>query len=187
MSPVRLPPTDEDARRVRRSMTVTGIVFIVAGALALLAPRVATMVVEHVAAWLLVLWGAVGMGFAASFRDVPGWIAIAASFLCVLLAGLGFLFYPVAGAEIMTAALVIVFLLEGALQILLGLRTSGHVDGSGWLIASGCASIVLGAVLVVRWPVAASWVMGALAGVNFLTSGIALLMTARRLRLDPPE
>lgn len=182
MPTAAVPSSPELSHQIRLGMATAGAVFIAIGLAALVVPQISTIVVEQVVAWLLVVWGGMGIAFAASFRDVSGWIAMAAGFVLVLLAGVAFLLFPVAGAEIMTAVLVVVFLLEGALQILVGLRTGSQMRRSGWLIASGAASFVLGAVLLIQWPVASAWVIGFLTGLNFLTTGLALMVAARRVR-----
>ena len=47
-----------------------------------------------------------------------------------------------------------------------------------WFLASGVADLILVAVIAASWPVSATWTLGLLAGVNLLTSGWAIVMTA---------
>jgi uncharacterized membrane protein HdeD (DUF308 family) len=51
-------------------------------------------------------------------------------------------------------------------------------DSWGWLLASGIADIVLAGLIIYFWPQSASWTLGLIVGVNLITTGLAILMTA---------
>lgn len=173
------PRKSEEMVDLGRSFRNVGLVFSALGVAAILAPAVATLVVEQLVAWLLVFWGIAGLIFARSFREIPEWRIIALFFAAVLIAALAFVFFPGRGAAFLTAVIVIVFLLEGALSILLGLRLSGQVPNWRWVIASGVSAFVLGAIILVQWPIASTWVLGFLTGLNFLSTGISMLLISR--------
>jgi len=44
-----------------------------------------------------------------------------------------------------------------------------------WTLISGVASIVLGAMVYVRWPSDSAWVLGLLFGINMIFSGASFL------------
>lgn len=157
----------------------TGLVFGVLGLAAILAPSVATIVVEQLVAWLLVFWGIAGLVFAGSFRRVPEWRFVAVFFALVLAAGLAFVVFPGRGAAFLTGVMVVVFLLDGAMSILLGLRLSGQVRSWAWLIASGACAFALGLIILVQWPTASPWILGFLTGLNFLSTGISMFLLSR--------
>jgi uncharacterized membrane protein HdeD (DUF308 family) len=125
---------------VRRGFRLTGIVFAALGALAIIAPTMATPVAEQPFAWLLVLCAIAGVIFAAGFRAFSEWRLLAAGFVAVLLTGIACVLLAAAGAAVVTGVLISVFLLEGVLSILLGLRPSGHVDDWRWIIFNGVCS-----------------------------------------------
>ena len=170
-------PTYDDAR-IGRGFRLTGLFFAVLGVLAILAPAVATVVIEQFVAWLLILWGLAGLSFAFSFRSFPEWRLVAAGFVAVLLAGIAFVVMPGAGAAVLTGVLIVVFLLEGIVSILLGMRLSGHVGNWRWIIFSGACSFVLGMILLSAWTDAAHWAIGFMVGVNFISTGLSLLLLA---------
>ncbi len=156
-----------------------GLVFAALGVAAILAPAVATIFVEQLVAWLLVFWGVAGLVLARSFRSVSEWRIVALFFAAVLIAGLFFVVFPGRGAAFLTAVMVIVFLLEGVLSILLGLRLSGQVPSWRWMIASGACAFLLGIIILVQWPTASTWVLGFLAGLNFLSTGLSMFLISR--------
>tara|TARA_R110000764_G_scaffold1267_3_gene4951 strand:- start:4086 stop:4622 length:537 start_codon:yes stop_codon:yes gene_type:complete len=165
-----------------RSFRTVGIVFAGLGAFAILVPAAATVIVEQLVAWLMLFWGVAGLLFARSFRAFSEWKIVAAGFAVVALIGLFFVIYPGTGAAFMTAILIAVFLMEGILSILLGLRMSGQVAHWQWIVASGACSFILGAVILSQWPQTTNWVVGFLVGLNFLSTGIAMLLVSRAAR-----
>jgi uncharacterized membrane protein HdeD (DUF308 family) len=109
-------------------------------------------------------------------RDLPEWKLSAAAFGVVVLLGLVFLLFPRIGIEVMTLCVVAGFLSEGVFSILFALRLSRRASRWGWMAASGAASLALGLVVLFGWPGTATWLLGLLIGVNFLITGIALLV-----------
>lgn len=168
--------------RSARSFRTVGIVFAGLGVLAMLIPAAATVIVEQLVAWLMLFWGVAGLLFARSFKAFSEWKIVAAGFAVVALIGLFFVVYPGTGAAVMTAILIAVFLMEGILSILLGLRMSGQVAHWQWVVASGACSFILGAVILSQWPQTANWVVGFLVGLNFLSTGLAMLLLSRAAR-----
>lgn len=54
----------------------------------------------------------------------------------------------------------------------------------GWTLFSGMMLIILGILILYKWPFSAAWVLGLFAGINFLLTGvwmIALSLPSRRI------
>ncbi|MCB1369240.1 MAG: DUF308 domain-containing protein [Rhodobacteraceae bacterium] len=162
----------------KRLMTI-GIVFAVIGFVAILLPALATLAAELLIAWMLVLWGAAGLWFAWEMRPEREWLYAVGAFGIALLLGLVFLMFPRVGIETMTILMMIVFLMEGVVSILLGLRLSGQMRNWGWLALSGVSSLAIGLIILIGWPGTAAWTLGLLLGINFLTTGISLVMLGK--------
>ena len=173
------PGTSREMMNIQSSFRNVGLVFAALGVAAILAPVVATFVVEQLVAWLLVFWGVAGLIFALSIRAVPEWRIVALFFAAVLIAGLAFVIYPGRGAAFITGIMVVVFLLDGALSILLGLRLRGQVPNWPWIIVSGVCALVLGVIILAQWPTTATRVLGFLTGLNFLSTGISMVLISR--------
>ncbi len=173
------PGTSGEIINIGTSFRNVGLVFAALGVAAILAPAVATLVVEQLVAWLLVFWGIAGLVFARSLRGVSERRIVAIFFAVVLVVGLGFVLLPGRGAAFITGVMVVVFLLEGALSILLGLRLSGQVPSWRWVIVSGVCAFALGLVILVQWPTTSTWVLGFLTGLNFLSTGISMFLMSR--------
>jgi uncharacterized membrane protein HdeD (DUF308 family) len=105
------------------------------------------------------------------------WILVTAA----LSLGLGvlLLYRPIAGTVTLTLALTAFFVAEGVFQIVTSIAYRKVLpDSWGWLLASGVCDLILVAIIVYSWPLSAAWTLGLLAGVNLLTSGVAIVMTA---------
>ncbi|MGB3243051.1 MAG: DUF308 domain-containing protein [Sulfitobacter sp.] len=165
--------------KLHRSFRNVGIVFAVLGAIAVLVPTVATIVVEQLIGWLLLAWGIAGLFFARSFKAFSEWKMVAGGFLVVTLLGVFFLLFPGVGASVMTAFLVVAFIIEGILSILMGLRMSGQLGNWQWIIVSGVSAFILGIIILLQWPATTQWVLGFLVGLNFLTTGISMMFVSR--------
>lgn len=164
-----------------RRLTLVGAAFAAIGVLAILLPTLATLTAELLVAALFALWGGVGLWFAWEMQPAPEWRYAAAVFGLLLLAGIVFMIFPVAGVAALTILMMISFLMEGILSVIFGLRSSSHLANWGWLIFSGVCSLIIGLVILIGWPGTARWMLGLLMGVNFLSSGLSLIMLGRAI------
>ena len=177
--------TDNSAGRtalvttVSKRLKVVGVVFAVIGVLAILLPSWATLAGELLVAWMLTLWGIVGLWFAWEMRPAKEWRYATIGFGITLGLGLIFLLFPGIGIQTLTIVMMVVFLMEGIVSILLGLRMSGQRTNWGWMIFSGACSLIIGAIILFGWPETATWTLGMLLGVNFLSTGISLVMLGK--------
>lgn len=181
-TPDHTPASAIPAPRLSRRWTIIGIAFVIIGALAVLLPARATLAGELLIAWMLLLWGAAGLWFAWEMRPAHEWRYGAAAFGITFLLGLVFLLFPGAGIEALTIVMMVVFLMEGIVSVLLGLRLSGHMRNWGWMIFSGFCSLIVGVIILIGWPQTAVWTLGLLLGVNFLSTGLALIMLGQAAR-----
>lgn len=165
----------ELAKRLSR----IGIVFAVIGAISILLPRWATLADVLLVAWILAFWGAAGLWFAWEMRPAREWRFAAMVFGIAFLLGLIFLISPLAGITTLTILLLLVILTEGVVSIMLGLRMSGHLSNWGWMVFSGLCSLIVGLIILLGWPETAGWALGLLLGLNFLSTGFALIMLGR--------
>jgi uncharacterized membrane protein HdeD (DUF308 family) len=90
---------------------------------------------------------------------------------------------PAEGAESLTIVLTAFFIAEGVFQIAGSFAYRDAMPGSwGWMLASGISDLILAGLLIMYWPVSAAWALGLLVGVNLITSGVAIVVTAIEAR-----
>ena len=156
-----------------------GVALIVLGVLAIAAPLLATIAVEIYIGWLFLIAGVVGLVGMFYADDIAAflWTLVTAA----LSVGLGvlLLYHPITGTVSLTLALTAFLVAEGVFQIIASVAYRKALPGAwGWMLASGVCDLVLAAVIIYGWPVSAAWTLGLIAGVNLLSSGCAIVVTA---------
>ncbi|MBB3985885.1 uncharacterized membrane protein HdeD (DUF308 family) [Sagittula marina] len=171
-------------RAAFKHLRLVGVILAGLGVLAILLPNIATFGAELLVAWMLTLWGAVGLAFSWAIRPAPEWRYGVAAFGLLFVVGAALALFPVAGVAALTLLMMLSFLMEGLLSILFGLRSSAHVSNWGWLVFSGLCSFAAGVVILFGWPWTASWTLGLMLGLNFLSTGLSVVMLANSARVE---
>ena len=122
-----------------------GIVLLVLGALAILLPLVAGLVVAIALGWLLFLAGLLGLVTSVTMRQTPGfWWSLVSSIIAMAAGGMLFIF-PIGGIVSLTLLLAMFLFADGVVTILLALS---HREWSsrnwGWLLLNGILDLFLG-------------------------------------------
>ena len=156
-----------------------GVALIVLGVLAIAAPVISTVAVEIFIGWLFLIAGIVGLVAMFYADDVAAFLWTLVTAALSLALGVLLLYKPVAGTVTLTLALTAIFVAEGVFQIVTSMAYRKALpDAWGWMLASGVCDLILVAIIVYSWPVSATWTLGLIAGVNLLTSGVAIVMAA---------
>lgn len=165
-----------------------GIVQVIAGAFAIAIPTLASVVAVAVFGWVMIVSAVFQIAHAIRVRKWPGFVLHLLGGLLYGAAGILTLLYPFSGALALTLLVAGLFLADGILQIVMAYRVRPR-EGWGWFLASGIASIVLGALLAFGWPGTAMWALGVLLGVNLIFAGAmhsALALECRRKQRQEP-
>jgi uncharacterized membrane protein HdeD (DUF308 family) len=99
------------------------------------------------------------------------WIAI--GFLYVI-GGAAALWNPLLASTVLTLFLGIFLFVAGIFRIGLAMqmRSGSHW---GWVAASGVITLLLGAIIVLGWPVSSLYALGIFLGVDLVVAGISWL------------
>ena len=171
MDPNKL--TDAVARAGGR-IRIIGIALVVLGALAIYSPQISGMTISVIVGILLILsgiarttfaWLAIGWG-PAVLRFAMGVISI--------IAGAYMIVQPGVGSQALAIVLMIYLFADGITTILVAARVP-PAGGGVWLLVSGLASIVIGVLMWLKWPVSGELAIGILIGVKLLLDGVALV------------
>jgi uncharacterized membrane protein HdeD (DUF308 family) len=160
-----------------------GVVMVILGILAVAWPVWATLAVDIYIGWLFLISGTIGLVAMFSARDVPAFLWTLLTAALAMAAGVLLIWKPAEGAMSLTIVLTAFFIAEGIFQIAGSLAYRDAMPGSwGWMLASGISDLVLAGLLLLFWPVSAAWALGLLVGVNLITSGAAIVVTAVEAR-----
>ncbi len=160
-----------------------GIVFILGGLCAFLAPFMASLLVTGIVAAALVIIGAFQVFQAWGIKSWAGFLWQLVIGLVMLIGGITIYFDPLAGAFALTLFVAASFLAKGIFQIMLGFRIRPH-DAWGWMVAAGVIAIAVGVMILMDYPFSGIYALGLLAGISLMFTGwayVALALAARRL------
>ncbi len=160
-----------------------GISLVVLGVLAISMPLVATLAIELLIGWLLIVAGAVEIVSAIGSQRGLGLLWSLLWGVLYLAVGVMLLAYPLSGMLTLTLLLAILLVAEGIFKIVLSVQYRA-LGNWGWALFSGIVSLVLGGLIWSRWPCDAAWVIGLLIGIDLIIGGWAMMMLsmdARRL------
>jgi uncharacterized membrane protein HdeD (DUF308 family) len=154
-----------------------GILLVLAGVAAILFPLVSTIATKIALGWIFLVSGALLIIHAFSSQQWRGFIWGLLLGVLYVIAGGWLAFFPFTGIITLTLLLAALFLAEGVLEVIMGVRVRPH-EGWGWLVLSGLVAIAVGAMIAAELPGSAIWAIGLLAGINLLSSGISFVVLA---------
>jgi uncharacterized membrane protein HdeD (DUF308 family) len=160
-----------------------GIVLVILGLLALLAPVIASVAATVFFGWLLLLSGVIGLVTTFRARHAPGFWWSLLSAVIGIVAGILLLGWPLLGTLSLTAVLIAFLFAEGVVSIMYALEHRNALSGRwGWMLASGILDVGLGVLLFIGLPATALWALGLLLGINLVFGGWALIFMALHAR-----
>lgn len=160
-----------------------GVCLALLGGAAVSMPLMASLAIESIIGWLMVLYGST-MAFSGyrERRQGRGGLGDIFGAFLALMTGIILLAKPLSGVITLTMILSVYFFLEGLFKVILALKLRG-LNGWLWLLASGILAIVL-AMLIWHDLFAAAWGVGLLVGFNLVCTGSTLVVLGINLRRE---
>jgi len=158
-----------------------GVLIILLGIIAIMAPLVAGVVAVSILGWTAIFGGMAQIFYA--FQAHSGGRTILELVLAVvyLVAGIYLISNPVAGLVTLTLFLGSLLVVYGAIAVLLAFQWRPS-QGWGWVLFDAIVTALLGLMIIAHWPVNSAWVIGTLFGISILSSGISRLMVSLGIR-----
>jgi uncharacterized membrane protein HdeD (DUF308 family) len=171
------PEVREGLSRSWKALMVVGVGAIVLGCIAILVPAVAAVGTAIFIGWLLVVVS--GVLFAAAFSaHSVGTVAVRAIWaLLTLLVGIWLIVEPHSGTLTLTLVLGIYFLFMGLTRITIAFLARGEPN-AGLLGLSGVAGLLIGILILAKFPSSADWAIGLLVGIDLIFAGWTLTSVA---------
>jgi len=166
-----------------RLFLAEGIILVILGILAIVVPPIATIAVEVLIGWLLLMSGIVGLISTFRTRGAPGFGWSLLSAVIGTVAGIVLLAWPLSGALSLTLILTVFLVLEGVVSILYALEHKRELSGRwGMMLFSGVVDLFLAGIIFAGLPGTAAWAIGLLVGINLVFGGSALIAMALHAR-----
>ena len=162
---------------------VEGIILLVLGLVAVMLPVVATVAVEIIVGWLILVSGIVGLVTTFYMRRAPGFWWSLFSALIGTAAGVVLLLWPLNGALSLTLILTVFLAFEGIVSIMFALDHRRELSGR-WvmMLLSGIVDLILASFIFSGLPGTAAWAIGLLVGINLIFGGTAVIAMALHAR-----
>ncbi len=158
-------------------LLIAGIIAVAGGILALFNPIAATLTATTIVAWLFLIMGA--LQIVAAFGDMGTGSRIWTAALGALAIFIGgwILSNPIAGTLALTWTIGLLFFVEGVVKLVLAFATRG--TPYFWaLLLSGAISVLLGGMILGRFPESAMTIPGILLAVDLISTGVSMVALA---------
>lgn len=152
-----------------------GVLSIFVGFAAMGSPLLFSLVLTQFLGIFLIVSGVVTLIPALFGKHVAHRVLEAVSSLIRLAAGIVVLTCLPSSVAVITLVLAIFLMVEGLVFIVGAIQLRSH-QGWVWTLINGIAAMVLGGMVLGKWPSDALWVLGLLFGINSLFTGMSLLM-----------
>lgn len=157
-------------------MKVAGIVFIIAGLLAISFPLVAGLTIEVFFGMLVLFAGGAQLADAWRMGGIENRIGHFSLAVIFIVAGLLLLVTPLVGVAAFTLLIAISFIAQGIVQVYYWSRNIA-MRNRIWTLVSGLLGLFVGVLILTQWPSSAFWVVGFLVGINLFFLGVNCLTT----------
>jgi len=158
-----------------------GIVTAALGVFLVLYPLITATLTTVLLAWALILVGLFQLIFALHSQKVGQFFWRVLSSLLYGVCGIMLALHPLAGVEALTVTLGALLLIQSVLQIVTAFRLR-PLGGWGWFLFDAAVALLLGVLILAKWPSSSVWAIGTLVGISVFVSGIARIMVAAKIR-----
>lgn len=173
---------DVNVRKSIGWIIALSIGLIILGIVAILLPGIASAFFTSVMGWIALISGIVMIVESLQSRPIRGfWLNLIVGIFYVI-AGIYILFNVGAATVALTFAFGVLFIVEGIFTIIMAFTNrTGH--RMSWLVAlNGVITLILGIMVLNRFPFSALWLIGLYVGISLLMSGTSLLVAALATR-----
>ncbi len=164
--------SDALIERFKKNARITGIIFVILGAIGIIFPTFLTMTTVLLVAYLMLFGGIVSgyMTWQTNPKDWAGWLKS----LMLIFVALLMIFYPLNGAATLGMLLAVYFFVDAFAEF--GLAFSQRPQTIWWLwLINGIISLGLGILFLANWPFSSLYLVGLYVGISLLFDGVALL------------
>lgn len=166
-------PLANAVKKDSTALLILGIVTIVLGVLAMMAPMMAGAAVALLVGFLLIAGGIMRTIFAFKCKSWGKGIIVFLLGLLTLLVGLYMVARPGLALASLTLFLAAYFMVDGIFEVIQAFDLK-PLQGWGWMLFGGSVSILLGFMIWRQWPLSGAWAIGILVGIKLIFAGMAM-------------
>jgi uncharacterized membrane protein HdeD (DUF308 family) len=171
------PEVREGLARTWKSLRTIGIVAVVIGCVAIILPEIFSLGTAIFVGCVLVIVSAFLAAAAFAAHGVGSLLARLAWAVLTFVVGLLLIIDPHSGTLTLTLVLGIYFLLMGLTRIIVAFMGRGQPN-AGWVGLSGVCGLIIGILVLAKFPSSADWAIGLLVGIDLIFAGWTLISVA---------
>jgi uncharacterized membrane protein HdeD (DUF308 family) len=171
------PEVREGLARSWKALMAVGVLAILVGCVAIIVPAVASVGTAIFIGWILVIAGAFLVAGAFSAHSIGSVILRLLWALLTVVVGLWLIVEPHNGTLTLTLVLGIYFLFMGMTRVAVAFASRGQRN-AGLLGLSGVAGLLIGILVLAKFPSSADWAIGLLVGIDLIFAGWTLTSVA---------
>ncbi len=178
-----MPTSDltDDIRKRSTWSIFMGVLTAILGVFLIAYPLATATITTVLLGWVLIFVGIAQFVFALQSQTFGNFVLKVLLGVLYGIAGIALAFYPFAGIEALTVILGALLLVHAGLAMAIAFQMR-PVDGWGWFLVDAAASLLIGILILARWPSSSVWAIGTLVGVSVLMSGISRIVLATKIR-----
>jgi uncharacterized membrane protein HdeD (DUF308 family) len=171
--------TEEVKKRSAWSIFM-GIVTAALGCFLIVYPLATAAITTVLLGWALIFVGLAQFVFALYSQTIGNFFLKVLLSLLYGICGIALAFFPIAGVAALTGVLGTLLLIQAGLLTATAFQLK-PADG-GWFLFDAATNLLLGILILARWPSSSVWAIGTLVGVSVVMSGISRIMIATKIR-----
>jgi len=172
--------TDEVKKRSAWSIFM-GVVTAALGVFLIIYPLTTATITTLLVGWVMIFVGIAQFFFALHSQTVGNFFLKILLGALYVIAGAALAFFTFEGVEALTGLLGTLLLVQAGLLVVTAYQVK-PMDGWGWFLFDAAASIIVGMMILIRWPSSSVWAIGTLVGVAVLMGGISRIVIASKIR-----
>ena len=147
-----------------------GVVYLVAGVIALGSVVMATVATVFVVGIMMIVAGVFEVIHSFQIKTWGRFLFWLALGILYIIAGFVAFDNPLLTAVWLTLILGAALVASGIMRVFLGFNMQGGTPW-GWVVASGLITLLLGIIILIHWPVSSLYVLGIFLGVDLVFAG----------------
>lgn len=152
-----------------------GVIVLIAGVIATLNLFAATVVSILFVGAMMLVGGFVEIVHSFGVKTWGGFFLWFLTGVLYAIAGILTFYNPLLASVIMTLLIAASLIAAGVARIWIGI-SQRRSSGWGWMVAAGILTLIVGVVILLRWPINSLWVLGMFLAVDLMFQGWSYIL-----------
>jgi uncharacterized membrane protein HdeD (DUF308 family) len=158
-----------------------GVIYVLAGLIALSSVALATVVSVFIVGIMMVVVGVAEVVNAFQFKSWGKFLLWVVLGLLYIVAGFVTFENPLLAAALLTLMLGVALVASGIMRIILAFSMKEGMPWM-WVVLSGVITLLLGGIILAKWPVASLYILGLFLGIDLVFAGVGWIFVGLGLK-----